>query len=85
MRANKRAFQYAGNMKFSRYTGTTPTIIIAPFGMDCKDVAGYLLSSTVGKGRKQNLFYMIERCYVSAICKGGRYLVAVNGKRGAAS
>ena len=72
-------------MNFSRYTGTTPTIIIAPFGMDCKDVAGKMFGGMVGKGRKQNLFYMIERRYISAICKGGRYLVAVNGKRGAAS
>ena len=43
--------QYAGNMKFSRYIGTTPTIIIPLFGRDCKDVAGAIFYCIVGKRR----------------------------------
>ena len=47
--ANKGANQYAGNMNFSRYIGATPTIIIAPIGVDCKDVAAGMLGGIVGK------------------------------------
>lgn len=41
--------QYAGNMKFSRYIGTTPTIIIPLFGRDCKDVAGAIFAVLLAK------------------------------------
>lgn len=41
-------------MKFSRYIGTTPTIIIPLFGRDCKDVAGAIFCRIVGKGRYLN-------------------------------
>ena len=43
--------QYAGNMKFSRCIGITPTIIIPLFGRDCKDVAGAIFYRIVGKRR----------------------------------
>lgn len=36
-------------MNFSRYIGATPTIIIAPIGVDCKDVAVGMLGGIVGK------------------------------------
>lgn len=78
----KKRNQYAGNMKFSRYIGTTPTIIIPLFGRDCKDVAGAIFCRIVGKGRYQNLLYMMERCRIFAVCKAGGDGVAIHSKCG---